>query len=201
MKVLIADDDRVHMRPEINRRGEKMKVLGEDNDVVTSWLVDTTLRSWEYEVCRATDGVTAANWAGTSPSTNHTSRGSSTNGCCGFPQITRHKSPRHVYQYLSITALTTKNEEYTWTTLAEAPAPLGRPRLGSATPDSPEVGFGALNPVSRAFECVRHFISFDNTSKWRGIGKHYAVRGRKRQSPNALVTAGVETIAATRKGN
>ena len=68
-------------------------MLVADNDMVMRSLVDTTLRSWEYEVCRATDGVTAANWAGTSPSTNHTSRGSSTNGCCGFPRllaISRH---------------------------------------------------------------------------------------------------------------
>jgi hypothetical protein len=41
---------------------------------------------------------------------------------------------------------------------------------------SPKVPFEAPKPVSREFECATHFYGFDNTSKWRGIGKHYAVR-------------------------
>ena len=30
-------------------------MLGEDHDEVTSWLVQTTLGSWQYELCKATE--------------------------------------------------------------------------------------------------------------------------------------------------
>ena len=36
-----------------------MKVLVADDDVVTRFLLESTLRSWEYEVCAAADGAAA----------------------------------------------------------------------------------------------------------------------------------------------
>ena len=38
--------------------------------------------------------------------------------------------------------------------------PLGRRTRRTASPDSPEVRIGDPNPVSREFECTRHFYGY-----------------------------------------
>jgi CheY-like chemotaxis protein len=60
MRVLNANDYRAHLNLEANGRGgRKLKVLVADDDVVTRCLLESTLKSWEYEVCVATDGADA----------------------------------------------------------------------------------------------------------------------------------------------
>jgi CheY-like chemotaxis protein len=56
----MADDDRVRVRMEVKGwRGRRMKVLVADHAVVTRRLLETALKSWNYEICSATDGTEA----------------------------------------------------------------------------------------------------------------------------------------------